>query len=97
MSAFFVVNIWIPDNNDRDSYDKYIMKVKPIVESYGGQYIVRSEQVSIFSGTQKPDRIIVIKFENRQQLDKCFASSEYASVKGLRENSVKTCAYIVEQ
>ncbi len=43
------------------------------------------------------DRIIVIEFENRRQLEKCFASAEYATVKGLRENSVKTNAVIVEQ
>jgi len=97
MSAFFIVFVDIPDNNERDDYDEYITKVKPIVENYGGRYIVRSEQVSLFAGTQKPDRIIVIQFENRQQLDKCFSSDEYSSVKRLRENSVKTTAFIVEQ
>ncbi len=40
MAAFFIVNIEIPDNNARNSYDEYIAKVKPVVESYGGGYIV---------------------------------------------------------
>jgi uncharacterized protein (DUF1330 family) len=97
MAAFFIVNIEIPNKNERSNYDEYIAKVKPIVESYGGKYILRSEQISLFAGTQKPDRIIIIEFENRQQLDKCFTSAEYASVKGLRENTVKTNAFIVEQ
>ncbi len=97
MAAFFIVNIEIPDNNARNSYDEYIAKVKPVVESYGGTYLVRSEHISLFAGAHKPDRIIVIRFENRQQLDKCFASAEYVSVKTLRENSVKTTAFIVEQ
>ncbi|MDR1698510.1 MAG: DUF1330 domain-containing protein [Prevotellaceae bacterium] len=97
MAVFFIVNIEIPDRNGRDSYDEYIAKVKPIVEAYGGNYIVRSEHISLFAGTQKPDRIIVIRFDSRQQLDKCFASAEYAAVKGLRENSVRTTAFIVEQ
>lgn len=97
MSAFFIVNIEIPDRNERNSYDEYIAKVKPIVESFGGQYVVRSENVSLFTGKKAPDRIIIIRFESREQLDKCFSSPEYSAVKDLRENSVKTNAYIVEQ
>ncbi|WP_029902476.1 DUF1330 domain-containing protein [Prevotella sp. 10(H)] len=97
MAAFFIVNIQIPDKTDRDNYDEYIARVKPIVESYGGRYIVRSEHILLFAGDGKPDRVIIIEFDDRQQLDNCFASLEYASVKGLRENNVKTEAYIVEQ
>ena len=97
MAVFFIVNIEIPDQNDRASYDEYVAQVKPIVESYGGSYIVRSEQVELVAGERKPDRIIVTRFENRKQLDACFASKEYAAVKKLRESSVKASAFIVEQ
>ena len=97
MAAFFIVHIEIPGKSDRAGYDEYIAKVKPIVENYGGCYIVRSEQIELFLGDRKPDRIIVIRFENRKQLDACFASKEYASVKMLRESSVKASAFIVDQ
>jgi len=96
MAVFFIVNIEIPDKSDRNYYDEYIARVKPIVESYGGRYIVRSEHISLFAGNRKPDRVIIIEFDDRQRLDNCFASPEYASVKELRENSAKTEAYIVE-
>jgi len=96
MAVFFIVNIEIPDKNDRGGYDEYIEKVKPVVESYGGVYIVRSERVEPFSGDHTPDRVIVIRFENRKQLDDCFASEAYASMRALREKSVQTCAFIVE-
>ena len=97
MAAFFIVNVEIPNQEDRKSYDEYIEQVKPIVESHGGAYLVRSEQVSLFAGDNAPDRIIVIRFESRQALEACFASTEYAAVKGLREISVKTNAFMVEQ
>lgn len=96
MSTFFIVNIEIPNKDDRTSYDEYIAKVKPIVESHGGEYVLRSEKISAFAGN-KPDRVIIIRFENKEQLEKCFNSPEYNSVKGLRENSVKTNAFIVEK
>ncbi len=97
MPAFFIVTVETGENNERGSYDEYIAKVKPIVESYGGKYLIRSEQITLWAGEKKPDRIIVIQFDDRQQLDRCFASAEYAAVKGLREDSVKTNAIIVEQ
>lgn len=97
MAAFFIVNIEIPNPEQRQSYDEYIARVRPIVEGCGGRYVVRSEAITLFAGETKPDRIIVIRFDSRQQLDACFASPEYAAVKGLRELSVKTAAFIVEQ
>ena len=97
MATFFVVNIQIPNQSERSGYDEYIAQVKPIVESYGGKYVARSEQITQISGEIKLDRIIVIEFEDRQQLVTCFASPEYTSVKGLREMCVISNAYIVEQ
>ena len=97
MATYLIININIPDKNDRGLYDEYIARVRPVVESHGGQYIVRSDQVAPFAGTWQPDRVIVIRFDDREQLDKCFSSPEYLAVKTLRESSVETTAFIVEQ
>ncbi len=97
MAVYFIVNIEIPDQNDRGPYDAYIEKVKPIVESFGGQYLVRSEKVFFFAGEKAPDRVIVIRFPSRAELDDCFHSPAYAAVKGLRESSVVTRAFVVEE
>ena len=94
--VFFVVNIYIPDPNDRQDYDKYIQKVKPVVEKAGGRYLVRSEKISAMFGSQKPDRVIIIEFENLPQLEACFASPDYKAIKQLREKSVTAHAFIVE-
>jgi uncharacterized protein (DUF1330 family) len=97
MSVYFIVNVTIKNPADRSLYDKYIEAVKPIVESYGGRYIVRSELVTPVSGGWKPDRIIVIEFPAKERLDACFRSEEYRSIKVLRESSVAAEAIIVEQ
>ena len=96
MSAFFIVDIEIPNAADRAPYDAYIEKVKPVVEAHGGTYLVRSEAVTAFAGGWQPDRVIVIRFEDRAALDSCFASPEYRAIMGLRENTVHTRAVIVE-
>jgi len=97
VAVFFVVQVEIPHQGDRAQYDEYIRRVKPIVESYGGRYLIRSEEVYPFGGEWSPDRIIVIQFESRSALDRCFASPEYRGVKLLRETSVIARAVVVEQ
>ena len=61
MSCYFMVDVYIDENKGRGAYSDYIEKVKPIVESFGGDYLVRSETVTSFSPQRKPDRVIVIR------------------------------------
>lgn len=72
-------------------------KVKPIAESFGGKYIVRSENVAALSDTWKPDRIIIIRFPSKEQIDKWLSAPEYKEIAGLRIASVDSEAIIVEE
>lgn len=101
MPAFFIVGTSIPldansKNRNRGTYDEYIAKVKPLVERYGGKYLVRSGNVTPFSGNWNPDRVIVIEFATIERLHACFSSPEYTEIAALRTSSVQTDAVIVE-
>jgi uncharacterized protein (DUF1330 family) len=96
MACFFIVDTYIDKNKGRGSYDDYIEQVKPIVESYGGEYLVRTENVTALSPLRKPDRVIIIRFPSREKLDACFASDEYRRIMHERANSVDARAVIVE-
>lgn len=95
MSCYFMVCTY-EKGNERASYDEYIQIVKPIVESFGGVYLVRSEKMIALSEQWNPDRIILIRFPNREQLDKCFQSDEYVKIKDKRLTTVDSQAIIVE-
>lgn len=45
MGIYFIVSTYLDKEKGRGEYDEYIRMVKPIVEGYGGRYIVRSEAV----------------------------------------------------
>ncbi|MDO5147710.1 MAG: DUF1330 domain-containing protein, partial [Eubacteriales bacterium] len=79
------------------SYDNYIEQVKPIVESFGGEYLVRSEKIVSLSPLRNPNRVIIIRFPSREDLDKCFASEKYRSIMGKRTESVDARALIIEE
>jgi uncharacterized protein (DUF1330 family) len=95
MPAHFIVSVTIPDPAHRAPYDDYIAKVRPIVERYGGEYLVRSENIRHVAGEWTPDRVIVIRFPDMQTLQNCFASPEYKEIEELRISTVKASAVIV--
>lgn len=97
MSAYFIVNTKISDLSKRKQYDEYIVKVKPIAESFGGRYIVRSEQITALSDSWKPDRVIVIEFASKTQILSWLSSPQYKEVSSLRVNSVESEAIIIEE
>lgn len=96
MSWYFIVDTYIDGQNGRGLYDEYIREVKPIVEHYGGEYLVRTENLHCLSDQRVPQRAIVIRFSSREQLDACFSSPEYRAVMSKRTGSVDSRAIIAE-
>lgn len=95
--VYFIVNIYYKGTNDKGEYEDYIKKVKPLAESYGGKYIIRSDKVTPLSDKWKPDRMIIIQWENRESLIKCFNSDEYKEIEYKRTDSVDSRAVILEE
>lgn len=96
MASYFIVSINMKEPGGAGEYKEYIRLVKPIVERYGGRYLVRTEQVDCVGGEWKPDRVIVIRFPDRCSLDACFGSEEYRRIAQKREMSVNSSAVIAE-
>lgn len=94
MAFYFLVDSYVC--GDWKEYEKYIDEVKPIVESYGGKYILRSSNVETLNKNRMPDRCIVIKFPSREAIDECFSSENYRKIMANRVNNVDSWAIIVE-
>ena len=97
MSCYFIVDTYIDEEKNVGEYEEYIQLVKPIVESFGGAYIVRSNKITSLSPSRNPNRVIIIKFPSRDQLEKCFASEQYRNIMNKREENVDSRALIIEQ
>ena len=93
--VYFIVTAYF-DGEKKEDYRKYIKAVKPIVEKYQGRYLICSEKITALGSKWKPDRVIIIEFETREQLERCFASEEYKQIAWLRETSVDSRAIIIE-
>ena len=86
MSGFVIANI---DVKNPEAYKEYIDKVKPIVEKFGGEYLVRAGEYKVIDGEWKYPRTIIIKFSSYEKALEWYNSEEYQPVKPIRlANSV---------
>jgi uncharacterized protein (DUF1330 family) len=91
MKVYLIIDINI---KDREIYREYTRKAEKIIEEHGGRYIVRCSDPAAFSGNWTPERIVVIEFPSREDLDRCFASEEYSRIAPLREGATEGKAVI---
>ena len=86
MSGYVISNI---DVKNPEAYKKYIDKVKPIVEKFGGEYLVRAGEYKVIDGEWKYPRTVIIKFSSYEKALEWYNSEEYQPVKPIRlTNSV---------
>lgn len=95
MKYYFIVTTYFEKDNE-GSYRDYIQEVKPIVERFGGRYLVRTEEIEYLSEDWQPDRLIFIEFPTEKQMKDCFRSEQYLNIKAKRETSVKSMALIAK-
>ena len=94
MPVFFLAEIEV---FDQEKYHAYIEKAFHIVRQYGGEYIFRSDHIVPVSGNWTPQRLVLIRFNSKADLHRCFGSEEYLRIKHLREQSTKSRSVIIDQ
>jgi uncharacterized protein (DUF1330 family) len=93
MAAYVIVDLEIVDPA---GFDKYRKRIVPIVENYGGKYIVVSDRVETLEGDWKPERIVVIEFPSMEQAKEWFNCEEYREPSEIRHRTAKTNMILVE-
>ncbi len=96
MSVYFVVDTYINSEKDITEYENYIRLVKPIVESYGGKYLARTNDITHLSEKRTPNREIIIEFKSKSDISNWLSSAEYKKIMSKRESTVDSRAIIVE-
>ncbi len=81
---------------DPEAYKDYVAAVSPIVEKYGGEYLVRGGPAQHFEGESIGDRTVVIRFPTLQAATEWYHSEEYAPVRAMRQAASNSLQTIVE-
>jgi uncharacterized protein (DUF1330 family) len=82
---------------NQDLYAEYIALAEPIVRSFQGTYIARTNEIQPLSGNWKPERILILRFPSQELMDNCFSSPEYKALAPLRIESTESRSFIVEE
>ena len=91
---FLLVDV---DIHNIEEYKKYLEKVKPMVEKFGGKYLIKGGKIDAKeTDLWKPKRIVLVKFPNKSSALKWYNSEEYRALKHLRLNNSSSNILFIE-
>ena len=94
MTAYLIVDTKI---KDEEAYEEYKIRAKPIVESYGGEYLARGGFTTVSENELwTPTRLVVVRFPSREAAENFLSSDEYSPVKAIRHKHAQTTMTIVD-
>lgn len=83
--------------DDPDTYEQYKVQAKPLIESYGGRYLVRGGPISLCeSELWKPTRLVLVEFADAETARRCYNSPEYQAILPISARSARRTVLIVE-
>lgn len=81
--------------NDPEAYAEYVERDTPILQSYGGVFVVRGGQSEAPEGPMK-DRHVVIEFPSFEDAKRAYYSDEYQEVVKIRHATATSDIILVE-
>ena len=93
MAAYIVTQIEI---TDPETFETYRAQVPPILEKYGGEFIVRGGDREVLEGDWPWSRRVILKFPDREAAKAWHASAEYQGPKALRQAASKANMIVVD-
>ena len=93
MSVYVVVDIEV---KDREAYEEYRRMVPPLIEKYGGRYLVRGGEITALEGDWDLHRVVILEFQSADRAKELFTSDEYAPVAEIRHRAAFSKTFMVE-
>jgi uncharacterized protein (DUF1330 family) len=93
MPVYLIIEINVYDN---DLYTEYTLQILPLVERYGGRYLVRGNEVYPVSGDWRPERLVLIQFETMDLVQDFLTCPEYQALIPLRHRASSSRSIIAE-
>ena len=83
--------------HDPEKYESYKRLAKPIVEEFGGEYIIRGGRLDVAQADLwSPSRLVVIRFPNRATALAFLSSEAYQPVQAIRLQASEATVTVVE-
>lgn len=93
MAAYLVGQLKITDPK---MYERYREAVTPLVDRFGGRFLVRGGALEVLEGDWPLTRLVVIEFQSSAAARHFYESSEYQKILPLRNEASRGSIAIVE-
>ncbi len=93
MAVYVLVDLRVKNHED---FEQYRRKVAPMIQEYGGRYLVRGGAVENLEGNWDHGRIVLLEFPNREAWDALYRSAEYAPLLVLRQGATESIVSVLE-
>jgi len=93
MPAYLLVRANV---TDMEQYQQYMKLTPAIVEKYGGTFIIRGGDKVILEGPDVPERIVLLKFDSIEAVERMYNSDEYQAAIKVREGAAQASFIVME-
>jgi uncharacterized protein (DUF1330 family) len=93
MPAYIIVEVEV---KDPEKYEDYKKLTPASLEPYGGKFIVRGGKAELIEGDEKPNRIVILEFENSEKAKAWWNSPLYNEAKKIRHAAAKSRMILVD-
>jgi uncharacterized protein (DUF1330 family) len=93
MPVYLLIEINVEDH---ELYAEYTAQVLPLVERYGGRYLIRGREVFPVSDNWRPERLVLVQFETMDLVQDFLTSPEYQALIPLRQRASSSRSIIAE-
>ena len=84
MAAYLIVDTLL---ENADLYEEYKMKARPLIESFGGEYLARGGHMTIReTDLWSPARLVLIRFPDMETANRCLDSLKYRQILPISKN-----------
>ena len=95
MPAYVLARQRVPDP-DADALRQYREASGPLLERFGGRFLVRGGPIDTLEGDAGADRIVVIEFPDAAAARAWYESPEYQAIVGLRQSAADSDFVVVQ-
>jgi uncharacterized protein (DUF1330 family) len=75
------------DVHDAAQYEDYKAAAPATIAAYGGRYLARGGELSVFEGEWTPSRLVILEFDDLAAATRWYESPEYQEARKLREGA----------
>lgn len=93
MTAYVIAQLTV---TDPAGFEAYRRAAVPVVEAYGGRFLVRGNAISALEGDPERPSVIVLEFPDRAAAERFYNSPEYRAILPMRLSSSEGTVVVVE-